>query len=129
MGTNTAHSTSTMAMTGPVTSCMALMAASRAVTRLLAHDALDVLEHDDGVVHHDADGEHHAEERERVDGVAEQQQPGERPDERHRHGRERDEGGAPVLQEEEHHQEHSTIASARVFTTSRMDTSTNRVVS
>jgi hypothetical protein len=31
-GTNTAHSTSTMAMTGPVTSFMALMAASRGDT-------------------------------------------------------------------------------------------------
>jgi hypothetical protein len=32
IGTNTAHSTSTIATTGPVTSCIALMAASRAAT-------------------------------------------------------------------------------------------------
>jgi hypothetical protein len=75
IGTNTAHSTSTMAMTGPVTSCIALMAASRAVQVLLVHDAFDVLQHHDRVVDHDADGQHHAEQRERVDRIAEQQQP------------------------------------------------------
>ena len=72
---------------------------------LLVHDALDVLQHHDGVVHHDADGEHHAEERERVDRVAEREQPGEGAEQRHRHRGERDQRRAPVLQEEEHHQE------------------------
>ena len=73
---------------------------------LLVHDALDVLQHDDGVVHHDADREHHAEQRQRVDRVAEQEQAGEGADQRHRHRGERDQRRAPVLQEQEHHQEH-----------------------
>ena len=73
---------------------------------LLAHDALDVLEHDDRVVDHDADREHHAEERQRVDRVAEHEQPGERADQRHRHRGERDQRRAPVLEEQEHDQEH-----------------------
>ena len=93
-------------MIGLVTSCIALIAASRGGEPFLVHDALDVLQHDDGVVDHDADGEHHAEERQRVDGVAEQQQAGEGADERHRHRGERDQRRAPVLQEEIHHQEH-----------------------
>ena len=73
---------------------------------LLVHDALDVLEHHDGVVDHDADGEHHAEKRQRVDRVAEHVQSGEAADQRHRHRGDRDQGSAPVLQEQEHHQHH-----------------------
>ena len=57
---------------------------------LLVHDALDVLEHDDRVVHHDADGEHHAEERERIDRVAQQIEAGEGADQRYRHRRDGD---------------------------------------
>ena len=43
-----------MAITGPVTCSMALTVASRG--RPGVHDALDVLDDDDGVVDHDADG-------------------------------------------------------------------------
>jgi hypothetical protein len=70
------------------------------------HDALDVLQHHDRVVHHDADGQHHAEQRERVDRVAQHEQARERADQGNRHRDGRDQRGAPVLQEDEHHQEH-----------------------
>ena len=63
---------------------------------------LDRLDDDDRVVDDEADGEHEAEERQRVDREAEQREHGERADERHRHGDQRDQRRAPVLQEEEH---------------------------
>ena len=71
VGTNTAQSTSAMAMTGPVTSSMALTGASRG-GKPIGHAALDVLDHDDGVVHHDADGQHQAEQRQVVQREAQQ---------------------------------------------------------
>ena len=73
---------------------------------LLVHDALDVFEHHDGIVDHDADRQHHAEQRERVDRIAEQKQAGKGADQRHRHRGERNQGCAPVLQEQEHNEEH-----------------------
>ena len=71
---------------------------------LLGDDPLDVLEHDDRVVDHDADREHHAEQRQRVDREAEQQHRRERADQRHGHRKHRDQRCAPVLQEQEHDQ-------------------------
>ena len=60
-----------MAITGPDTSSMAFSAAS--LRRQPFFDVvLHGLHHDDGVVHHQADGQHQAEQRERVDGEAEQ---------------------------------------------------------
>jgi len=60
------HGTHTRAtaMTGPVTSSMALRAASRAPAVL--EPALDVLHHHAGVIHHDADGQHQPEQRQVV---------------------------------------------------------------
>ena len=66
--------------------------------------ALDVLDHDDGVIDHDADGQHQPEQRQRVDGKASQVQHGEGAHNGHRHGGQRNDGGAPVLQEQHHHQ-------------------------
>ena len=60
-----------MAMIGPVTSRIALSVASRG-TKARLDVALDILHHDDGVVDHDADGQHQAEQRQRVDREAEQ---------------------------------------------------------
>ncbi|EXI75602.1 MAG: hypothetical protein AW07_00913 [Candidatus Accumulibacter sp. SK-11] len=67
---------------------------------LLAHDALDVLEDDDGVVDDDADRQHHAEEGQRVDRVAEEVDAGEGAEQRHRHRGERNDRRPPALQEE-----------------------------
>ena len=61
-GMNTAHSTSAVAMIGPVTSRMARLVASTGVKPEL-DVALDVLHHHDGVVDHDTDGQYQAEQR------------------------------------------------------------------
>ena len=73
---------------------------------VLAHQALDVLQHDDGVVHHDADREDQREERERVYREAHCPEPGKGADQRHGHRDHRDERRSPGLQEEEHDREH-----------------------
>ena len=65
---------------------------------------LDVLHDHDGVVHHDADREHQAEEGERVDGEPESEEHREGADDGDRHRDERNEGGAPGLEEQDHHQ-------------------------
>ena len=57
---------------------------------ILAHDPLDVFEHDDRVVDDNADREHHAEQRQRVDRVPEQVKARERAEQRDRHRNERD---------------------------------------
>ena len=72
--------------------------------------ALDIvggpLHHDDGVVHHDADGEHDREQGRQIDGEAERPHPGKRADDRDRHGGGRHQHGAPVLQEDQDHDQH-----------------------
>ncbi len=67
---------------------------------------LDVLHHHDGVVHHDADGEHQAEQRQIVQREAEGGHHEEGPDQRYRDGDDRNDGGAPGLQEQQDHQHH-----------------------
>ena len=62
---------------------------------------LDGLDDDDGVVNYQADGEHKAEERKRVDGEAERRENDEGSNERDRNSQQRNERGAPALQEDE----------------------------
>ncbi len=64
---------------------------------------LDRFDHHDGVIHHQADGEHQAEKRQGVDGKTEQGKQGKRADQGNRHRQQRDQGRAPALQEQEHH--------------------------
>jgi hypothetical protein len=64
---------------------MALRVASQRRQAFLAHDALDVLHHHDGVVDHDADHQHHAEHGQHVDREAQRQQRGKGAQQRHRH--------------------------------------------
>ena len=60
-GTKTESSTSVMAMIGAGDLAHRLLGGlGRRQARVLLHHPLDVLDHDDGVVHDDADGEHHA---------------------------------------------------------------------
>jgi hypothetical protein len=66
----------------------------------------DGLDHVDGVVDHDTEGEHHAEQRQRVDGEAQQREGPKGANERYRHGQHGDQCGAPALQEQEHHDQH-----------------------
>ena len=99
-GTNTAHSTSAIAISAPPTSSMLLMAAS--CGREPGLDiALDVLDHDDGVVDHDADRQHQPEQRQIVEREAEHRHEEERADQRHRNGDDRDDRRAPGLQEQD----------------------------
>src|SRR5450755_573138 len=63
--------------------------------------ALDVFDNDNGVVHHQAGSKRDAEKRQRVDGEAEHLDESERADERDRDGDSRNDGGAPVLEENE----------------------------
>ena len=52
--------------------------------------AVDVLDHDDGVVHHEPDGEHEREQCHQIDRVAERGEQREHADERQRDGDDRD---------------------------------------
>ncbi len=68
--------------------------------------AFDAFDHDNGVVHHETDCQHEAKERKRVDGEAEHREKHERADQRDRHRKQRNQRGAPTLQEEVDHQDH-----------------------
>ena len=57
----------------------------------------------DGIIHHDADGQHEAEHAGHVDGKPQQREQSERAHDGHRNGEQRDKRGAPVLQEKEDH--------------------------
>ena len=67
---------------------------------------LDRFHDDDGIIHHEADGQDEPEKRERVDGKAKERKDHERADQRNRHGAQRDQGGAPALQEDEDDEDH-----------------------
>src|SRR5699024_3197015 len=71
---------------------------------VLRHDAFDVLDDDDGVVHHDTDRQQQAEQGQQIDGEAEQPQSDEGADYGDRNRKQRNDGGTEVLQEQEHQQ-------------------------
>ena len=91
--------------------CVPISAASTGCLAIL-DVAVDVLQHDDGVVDDEADRQHQREQRQRVDGEAEHVHQREGADQRHRDGDERDERGAEGAQEEEddQHDEHDGFA-------------------
>ena len=70
-------------------------------TEPLFHVLFDVLDNDDSVIDDEADSQDHREERQRIDGEIEDDERGERADERHRDSEQRDDRRAPVLQEDE----------------------------
>ncbi|CRQ53393.1 hypothetical protein PAERUG_P45_London_17_VIM_2_12_12_00116 [Pseudomonas aeruginosa] len=72
----------------------------------LGHQPLDVLHHDDRVVHQDADRQDHAEHGQHVDREAQAEHHREGAQQGHRHHQCRDQGGAEVLHEQVHHGEH-----------------------
>ena len=74
--------------------------------RIVVHDPLDVFDDDDGVVHHQADGQHQAKQGEQVDRKPQQRQPDERTQQRYADGNGGNEGGAQVLQEQVHDDQH-----------------------
>jgi hypothetical protein len=70
--------------------------------------SVGVLKHDDGIIHHDADGDGQCEQGEVVDRVAERRHDREGRDDRGGNGKGRDDGRPQVAQEEEddhHHQQ------------------------
>ena len=104
-GTNTAHRTRPMATTGPDTSFIASRVASTgflAVLEVMLHR----LDHHDGVVHHDADGQHQAEHRQHVHAEAQHREHDERAQQRDGHRAHRDDRGAEALQEDIDHDQH-----------------------
>ena len=78
-GTNTAHSTRATAMIGPG-HFVHRLAGGLARRKPVLQPALDVLHHHDGVVDHDADRQHQAEQRDVVQAEAEGGHDGERAD-------------------------------------------------
>ncbi len=76
-----------MAMIGPVISAIAcLVAAGIDRSGPFLDHALDVLDHDNGVVDDNADRQDQGQQRHRVGGIADHQHDRERADDRHRHG-------------------------------------------
>src|ERR1700679_3042175 len=75
LGIKTAASTEVIATMALVICSIALRGALAGALLggelLLALDAFDVLDDDDGIVDHDTDREHHAEQRQLIDGEAE----------------------------------------------------------
>src|SRR5205807_2684597 len=63
--------------------------------------ALHRFHHHDGVIHHNADGQHQSEHAGDIDGEAQQREQRERADDRYGNGQQRNQRGAPVLQEDE----------------------------
>ena len=100
VGRKTPMRTREIASSAPPTSSMVLCAASFGVIALL-DVALDVFDDDDGVVDDDTDREHEAEQRQRVERDADQAHDEERADQRHGDGQDRDDRGAPRLQEQD----------------------------
>src|ERR1035438_3228877 len=66
----------------------------------------DVFQHDDGVVHHEADGKDEGHHGEVVETVIQQVHDGEGADDGERQGQAGDDGGRDIAQEQEDHQHH-----------------------
>ena len=69
------------------------------------HQSFHVFHDHDGVVHEQADGQHHAEQRQRIDGEAAGRKDAERAEEHHGHGQRGNDGGAKIMQEEQEREE------------------------
>jgi len=67
---------------------------------------MHVFDNDDGVIHHQADRQHHGKKCEKVDGIAEREQDHAHPDQRERDGRDRDHHRAERSQEYQDHDHH-----------------------
>ena len=105
MGMNTDARIRAMATTGPETSRMACSVASRG-----AHSLFDMVLHrlddDDRIVHHQADRQHKAKQRKRIDRKSERREKCEGADQRYRHCDHGNQRRAPILQEHIDDQDH-----------------------
>ena len=70
----------------------------------LFEPAFDVFDDDDRVVHHDADRQHKPEQRQVVERITQGGHHGKAADDGHGDGDQRDQGGPPVLQKDQHHE-------------------------
>ena len=75
-------------------------------SKTLLDVALDAFDDDNGIVHHQTDGQHQPEHRKRIDGEAEDGEEYKGAHQRDGHGKHRDQRSAPVLQEEVDHKDH-----------------------
>ena len=73
---------------------------------LFVHDAVHVLHHHDGVVHHDADGQNQSQQRQHIQREPEKHHHAEGADQRDRHGHNGNDRCAPALQREVNDQNH-----------------------
>src|SRR5690606_11822793 len=73
---------------------------------LLGHQPLDVFHHHNGVIHQDADHQHHGEHGQHVDGKTKTVEQRKGAEQRYRDHQGRNQGIADVLQEQQHHHEH-----------------------
>ena len=73
---------------------------------VLFHDAGHVFDHDDGIVHKQADCQHHAEHRQRIDAEPERRHDAERAEQNHGNRQRRDDCGPEVLEEQVDDREH-----------------------
>ena len=71
-----------------------------------AHDALDVFHHHDGIIHQQANCQHHGKHRQGVNAVPERVKHRKGTQQHHGDGNSGDQRGAEVLQEQIHDQEH-----------------------
>ena len=72
----------------------------------LLHDTLDILDHDDRIIHHNTNGQHQTQQSQRIERKAHDQHEPERADQRNRNGNNRNQGRTPTLQREINHQDH-----------------------
>ena len=93
---------------------------------MFLHYTFDVLDHDDGVVDHDADGEYTAKGY-GVGRVTDRLQDDEDANQAHRHRDRRNEGGAHAAEEQEDNDDDEVKASIRVFRTSSIVAVTDAV--
>ena len=68
------------------------------------HIAIDIFQHHDGVIDHQANGQHHRQQCQRVDAEIEHVHQRAGTDQRYRNGDQRNDGGAQIPQEQENHQ-------------------------
>ena len=72
----------------------------------MRHQALNVFQHHNGVIDHNADGKRHGKKRERIQRKPEKPETCHGADQRHRNRKHGNKGGTPVLQEEKDHKQH-----------------------
>ena len=85
---------------GPSHFCHGPLGSILGRTTFFLHVAHDVLDHNDRVIHHDPDSQHHAEEGQGVDGKPEGLHAGKGTDEGHWNRHAWNQGGTPALEKE-----------------------------